>query len=382
MWAALLIGVAMLCSLLLAYAAHYFRWIVIPPPTRRVGCIDGLRGYLALAVFFHHCVIWIYVVRGEDWNAFHGNVHTNSGQASVAVFFMITAVLFYPKITRRLSDREWIAHFISRVFRLMPLLWFATAAVVAIVLYQNDFKLGSPPSAIAISLAQWLFFSQMPNLFGHAHTERVIAAVTWSLVYEWYFYIFLPGFSWMMSFIGRLIRPITVLLCVFAGLEWMIYRYFEGPRFYVVFVVGMIIAEAIKNQKISMALRSPWAAVVGITALLAEFVYCPTAFAALPPVLLGMFFAPVVAGNSYFKLLSLPASVVLGEISYGIYLLHGIVLYMAVNAMTNSPSYLIMPLLAPVVIALAILTHRSIELPSIALGRRLSRKVLGSERSK
>jgi hypothetical protein len=35
-----------------------------------------------------------------------------------------------------------------------------------------------------------------------------------------------------------------------------------------------------------------------------------------------------------------------------------------------------MPLLAPIVIAIAMLAHRLIELPSISLGRSLSRRVL------
>src|SRR5438477_7905673 len=302
MWVASLIGVALLDCILLGYAAYRFGWIRIPLAARRVGFIDGLRGYLALTVFFHHCIIWLHIMRGKNWDAPHGNVHANAGQASVAVFFMITGVLFYPKILRRLSDGEWIGHFISRICRLTPLLWFATAAVVAIVLYQNEFHLVSPPSAIVICLAQWLSFYKLPNLFGHAHTERIIAGVTWSLVYEWGFYILLPGLSGLMTFIQTRVRPLIALLCVFFYFEWLIYRHYVGPRYYVLFVVGMLVAEAVKIQKLAVLLRSPWAAVIGLASLVCEFVFCPTAFAVLPPILLGIFFAPVVAGNSYFKL--------------------------------------------------------------------------------
>lgn len=375
MWTAFLIGLALLASGLLAYGAHRVGWITIPAAERRVGCIDGLRGYLAITVFFHHCIIWLYVVHGKNWDVPHGNVHTNAGQASVAVFFMITGVLFYPKILRRLSDGEWIGHFISRICRLVPLMWFATALVVAIVLFQNEFQIISPPSAIVICLFQWLTFWKTPNLFGHAHTERIIAGVTWSLVYEWGFYILLPGLSRLMNLFRARIRPILVLLGVFLYFEWLIYRHYVGPRYYVLFVVGMLAAEAVKFPKVAAFLRTPLAAVIGLAAVISEFVFCPTAFAVLPSILLGIFFAPVVAGNSYFTILSLPSSIVLGEISYGIYLLHGILLYVTFNSMTYKPGPFIILVMAPIVVAVTMLTHRWIELPAIAFGRRMSRKV-------
>lgn len=375
MWIASAVALALLASSVLAYAVVRVGWISIPSAARRVGCIDGLRGYLAITVFFHHCIIWLYVLRGKDWNMPHGNVHTNAGQASVAVFFMITGVLFYPKILRRLSDGEWIGHFISRICRLTPLMWFATAAVVAIVLYQNEGQIVSPPTAIVTCLFQWLTFWKAPNLFGHAHTDRIVAGVTWSLLYEWDFYLLLPGLSRLMNLVGKRIRPIFVLLAVFAYSEWLVYRHYVGPRYYVLFVVGMLVAEAVKFPRFAAFLRSPYAAIIGLAAATAEFVFCPTAFAVLPPVLLGIFLAPVVAGNSYFRILSLPSSVVLGEISYGIYLLHGILLYIAFNSMTYAPGLFVIPLMAPIIVAVTLITHRWIEVPAIEFGRRLARKV-------
>jgi peptidoglycan/LPS O-acetylase OafA/YrhL len=371
----LLIFVTVAECALLGWAAARFRWITIPAPEKRVGCLDGLRGYLALTVFFHHFVIWLYVLNGKDWNSAHGNVHSNAGQASVAVFFMITGVLFYPKILRRLSDGEWLSHFVSRIFRLTPLMWFATAAVVAIVLYQNEFHVVSPPSAIAICLAQWLSFYRTPNLFGHAHTERIIAGVTWSLVYEWGFYLLLPGLSGMMCFLQSRVKPIVALLAAFLAFEWFIYRHYVGPRYYVLFVIGMLAAEIVKYPLAARVLRSRWAAAVGLAAIVSEFVFCPTAFAALPPVLLGLFFLPAVAGNSYFGLLSLRASIVLGEISYGIYLLHGILLYVILNSLTFPAGPYVMLLLGPIVVAVAMIAHRVVEVPAIAFGRRIGKRL-------
>jgi peptidoglycan/LPS O-acetylase OafA/YrhL len=103
-----------------------------------------LRGYLALSVFFHHGFHWLYGLKDPNWSVPpSGNVLANMGSATMALFFMITAVLFYPKVLRRLSDHEWLAHFISRIFRLTPLLWVATAAVVVVILILNKFSLGN-----------------------------------------------------------------------------------------------------------------------------------------------------------------------------------------------------------------------------------------------
>src|SRR5262249_9597934 len=101
---------------------------------------------------------WMHVLQGHAWGLPKGNFYTNMGQASVALFFMITAVLFYSKTERRLSDKEWLSHFVSRIFRLTPLLWTAVAAIVLIVSVQNEWKFFGGPAATLLNLVQWLCF--------------------------------------------------------------------------------------------------------------------------------------------------------------------------------------------------------------------------------
>jgi peptidoglycan/LPS O-acetylase OafA/YrhL len=376
----LIISVTLLLAVVLGEAAFAFGWIAVPDATRRVGCIDGLRGYLALSVFFHHGFHWLYGLKDPNWSIPpSGNVLANMGSATVALFFMITAVLFYPKVLRRLSDHEWLAHFISRIFRLTPLLWVATAAVVVVILILNKFSLGSHPGITLLNLLQWLTFYGTPDLFGHQFSYRIIAGVTWSLVFEWGFYVALPAFSYGHALLRGRIGMLPVLVAIFVYFERLIYIGYDGPRYYMVFVSGMIVAEVVRNETVACLLRTRGAAVIGLAALLAEFLSGVTAFSALPPILLAIFLAPVVAGNSYFKILSLKGSVVLGEISYGIYLLHGILLYVVRNLLVHSPGYYGIPPLALLVIVVAMLTHRFVEVPSIALGKRLSKRLQRSE---
>jgi len=375
MWTGPLIAITLLIAVLLAEAAHRYAWIPIPDPCRRIGCIDGLRGYLATFVFMHHGFLWLHFLRSHDWSLPKGNFYTNIGQASVALFFMITAVLFYSKTQRRLSDNEWLAHFISRIFRLTPLLWIAVAAIVLIVLVQNEWKFFGSPAATLLNLAQWLCFYGAPELFGHVHTDRIIAGVTWTLAYEWGFYVSLPAASFFLTAFKDRIRAIYPVLALFLFCERQIYRHYIGERYYILFVAGMLVAELIQNPKLAVWLRTRLAACIGLAALLSEVFFCPTPYGGLPPIFLLIFLAPVAAGNSYFKLFSLPGSIVLGEISYGIYLLHGIILYVAVNTLVYKPGIYLLPMLVPVVFAAATLAHRFVEMPAIDFGRRLSRSI-------
>jgi peptidoglycan/LPS O-acetylase OafA/YrhL len=75
----------------------------------------------------------------------------------------------------------------------------------------------------------------------------------------------------------------------------------------------------------------------------------------------------------------LKGSVILGEVSYGIYLLHGILLYVVVHLAGSSVGYYGIPPLALLVIAVAMFMHRFVEAPAIAFGKRISNWVQRSE---
>src|ERR1035438_10583305 len=88
-------GVAFLTS-------HAFVRLVLPQKLRaglgngaRYIAIDGIRGYLAFGVFVHHCLVtWIFLSDGR-WDPLPHNFENQLGATSVAVFFMITAFLFW-----------------------------------------------------------------------------------------------------------------------------------------------------------------------------------------------------------------------------------------------------------------------------------------------
>lgn len=60
-WAALLLAVALFSTWTLGKFAGP------PPAANRFASIDGLRGYLAFAVFIHHAAIWFQYLRTGAW---------------------------------------------------------------------------------------------------------------------------------------------------------------------------------------------------------------------------------------------------------------------------------------------------------------------------
>ena len=65
----------------------------VPGGARRIGCVDGLRGYLALSVMIHHFAIWIQVTRLDgQWQPLTRNILNSMGSGAVALFFMTTGL--------------------------------------------------------------------------------------------------------------------------------------------------------------------------------------------------------------------------------------------------------------------------------------------------
>lgn len=100
---------------------------------------------------------------------------------------------------------------------------------------------------------------------------------------------------------------------------------------------------------------------------------------------MSLFFLLVSQGNDMFGLFRQLPSVLLGEISYSVYLLHGALLYLLFSQLTIfslddwplSTYLLLMPIVAGVVVVTSVFTYLSIEMPAMSLGRHyfVSRKI-------
>lgn len=89
--------------------------------------LDGLRGLLATFVFFHHSMIWYFYIQDGVWQSPPSSLFYYFGSGSVIMFFMITAFLFFSKITSNAHSKEfdWLRLYVSRFLRIAPLYLFA-----------------------------------------------------------------------------------------------------------------------------------------------------------------------------------------------------------------------------------------------------------------
>lgn len=354
-----------------------------PPPggrAVRVAPLDGLRGLLALAVYFHHVATYRDYITTGEWRLPESPFFIMLGQGGVALFFMITGFLFWGRLIDTAGRPGWLRLYIGRVFRIGPLYLMAVAIMMTIVLARSGFTIQQPQHEFIRDLLKWLLLGLLsPGFNGDPDARLTLAGVTWSLQYEWLFYAALPFTAWFAR--ARRLRMPFVL----GG--WLVAEFFVlksnggGQSAGVaLFFSGMLSATLVRTSQLR-PLADPVASAVAAALLGLTFTLLPTAYAALPILMLTAAFHLIAAGCSGFGLLTSRPARRLGDISYGIYLLQGLVLALVFAPWAGRGFALASPLQYWLVAALgglllvcvALLGYLAIEQPGIRLGRRLAR---------
>lgn len=359
-------------TLALSTTALLAKWQPLPASNGRFASIDGLRGFLAFFVFLHHGSIWFVQLHEQKWVEPSSNLYRHLGDSSVALFFMITAFLFTTKILTS-NDRpiDWIQLYASRITRLFPLYAFAIALLWLMAWAITNWTLQVPPNKLLAEIFNWLAFTipHGESVNGLKNASQIIAGVTWSLPYEWWFYCCLPAlaftlrkqkshFGWVLFGLLNLILFKTV---------WQL-----GPRV-MPFIGGILAAYIVRNQKICTWACKKSSGVIVIACLVLSVTLTPTAYTPQALVLLSIAFIFIACGNDIFGLLSAAPSRMLGEITYSIYLLHGLILYFVFRWIISWPSLvklspaeywgIVLVMSIPLVVVCYI-TYRCIELPA------------------
>ncbi|MDE2575803.1 MAG: acyltransferase [Rhodospirillales bacterium] len=344
---------------------------------RRVITLDGLRGFLALGVYFHHAAVYHAFILGLGWHLPPSQFYTMLGQGGVAAFFMITGYLFWDRMIRTFGRPGWVVLYIGRVFRIGPIYFVAIIFMIFAVFYNSGMKLRVGMLVFLKQLAHWSMLGyDATGLNGDGNAPRLLAYVTWSLHYEWLFYFSLPIIAIAARW-NRLHLPFaaTGLIVV------MWYATLTSSStviFAALFLVGMLVASL--QQRALMPKLPPFVAsglVVASVSL--AFALFPTAYEVGSVVLFGTAFGLIASGCAVFGILATRAARRLGEVSYGIYLLQGLVLALLYSsgsirrfALESPLNYWIMSLAGAVILILtALLAHVVVERPGIGAGRRL-----------
>lgn len=340
---------------------------IAPHGRNRVSTIDGLRGYLGLGVYLHHSVIWYFYLSSGTWAGPPSRFYSHLGQMSVALFFMITSFLFYSKI---LDSRpiDWTRLYVSRLLRLGPLYLVAVSGMLVLVGLHTGWQLRVPVTELLASIGRWLLFLK-PDVNQVHDTYLLLAGVTWTLPYEWAFYFALP----LIALASRRRVPVAALLvaalvpvCILgAGLR----LHFFGP-----FLGGIIAAVLVRLSWFRWLAVSRACSLVVLACPVFVVTHYSTAYYWVPLVVLSLAFSLIAAGNSVFGLLTTRVSRAMGEITYSIYLLHGLLLHVLWRVLLGGdgaaqPSplgfWLVIILATPVLMGLSMLSFKVIEEPAM-----------------
>jgi peptidoglycan/LPS O-acetylase OafA/YrhL len=362
------------------------------PSKERLSTLDGLRGFLALSVYFHHAAIYYGYMRDGRWRLPPSHIYALLGPVAVSMFFMITGYLFWTKIVQEKGKPDWVKLYVGRIFRIGPIYWSAISVMMFVVLCLTGFKLRVSIIVLFESIIKWLCLGALAErpINDYSSTGVLLAYVTWSLRYEWLFYISLifiaifarrKAVSVLFPTLGLFLVLCYVGWCGAKGLPDR-----DGP-FVGLFLFGMSTA-AIRFLTPRFPLPNWLSSTLVCVLLAALFYYFEDPYRVGALCLMGFAFFLLANGATIFGILISRPARRLGDVSFGIYLLQGLVLAATFStqsvrnfAMTSALWYWVIILVAGVIlISVATIAHVLIERPGVDLGRALLRQVSDKRR--
>lgn len=363
--------------------------------TKRVHTLDSLRGYAILGVILVH---------SEQWMPSRGWLHDFSieGARGVQLFFVTSALTFFINYRAAAEVRQvnWRSFLTRRFWRIAPMFYLGVMGY----LIADQF---SPRFWAPFGLPVWAPAAALAFLHGwHPETITSVVPGSWSIAAEAGFYAILP---FLLTRIRTLWSAIA-FLCLAVGLDWLVETlisakivgfyppdfayvpraFFELwlPRQLPVFACGIGASFLLPTAD-----REPSRYLGAVLLVLALAIYLLLPRLNLwPSVLTTQSVAGVMAVAFALALFHLRTSILdnvvtqfLGRISYSLYFTHFVILRLLENFGPKSfsiPDPLGTLLAFAIVVvaagAVATLTYRFIEIPTIALGRRFSNKALNS----
>jgi peptidoglycan/LPS O-acetylase OafA/YrhL len=355
--------------------SEFFQEAVQRSEKTRHPTLDGLRGFLALGVFFAHASCNYQLLKEGSWSP-TSLFYYALGQGAVWFFFMITGFLFWSKaiVSPRLNLKKFYR---GRFFRIFPLYWFSLALILLVTIAQSHFSVNAPLQMSLFAMSKWITvqgfnlplfygFREFPDLNGNP-TWQINADVAWTLAYEVNFYLILP----LLAFLATPLRFMGLSVAVVA-FSWGLPTLHAGAL--LSFLCGMAIAYLYTRFRWEELCAQPLLS--GIALLCIAAAVLGEIFHLLPnPARIFCFsiaFVIFLYGNNLWGLLTAPAARLLGTISYDIYLLHGILLYVACHVLnwvlpfkglSASAFWLFAFFCGALTIGVSCLTHRYIEYP-------------------
>lgn len=375
--------------MLLAFLTAYVIQLLFPIKSKpgRYETIDGMRGFLALFVFIHHCYIWRSYLATGEWSAPGSTLYQHFGVTAVSFFFMITAFLFITKLLKaRDTGINWKQFYISRFFRLTPMYYVSVLGMILIILSLDHWHLNVSLIQFTKDVVYWGLFTLLgPTLInGNNLTFTTNAGVVWSLTYEWLFYLMLPIIAVLilkkkpnLLFAGGILLALIVYFIFCDGYELSLFFPFIG---------GAVAALLYHYYPNILSVNQIWksaAAVIGL--FLITQINLPHSI--LSKFVTMLTFILFVYGANLFGLLTSKPAKILGDMAYSIYLMHGILLFTVIYIIIGSDTVnnkqgitycLTLAAIVPVLIIICYTTFRMVEKPGMDAAIKINKKKSGN----
>lgn len=344
----------------------FYQKILKAESSERYEALDGLRGFLAMGVFFQHSIQNYSFFQTGIWQITDVRFYRFLGGEAVILFFITTSFLYWTKVIENKGGVEMFRIYRSRFLRLAPMYLFAGGIVSLVALYNSGFNIVSI-NGLLRDIFSWLTLGlQTIQSFNGVNVIPINAGIHWTLKYEWVFYLILPLLAMLLKKNYGKIASIVILIG---------FMLLPDRGYWAIFLFGILAAYIVSYvPEIPWFKKERWSALVPILGLVAVYLmnYKPFSYPQYAVSL--VVFLSFVYGNTLFGLLKIPAAKFLSTLSYSIYLLHGIVLYFVLRIInlvypvtSHSPlSYWFAILFAAIVLVLiSSVTYRFIEHPFI-----------------
>ncbi len=345
----------------------------------RFDALDGLRGLCACCVFFFHRSIWQdFMASGfqpVDWLS---NLLSSGSKLGVSIFFVLSAFLFTRKVLSNEISNP-ITFVVGRFFRIAPLCWLVVLFVIGFAFADNG-SIGMSFTDFLKRLVIWLSGGLRDGptpLVQPMEWWHFVAGNWWTLRHEWLLYALVPAFAGLINksrsqsmYFGTTV----VLMAAFKDIPGVLFHAVNLS-----FIGGAILAVIVNRPAKKWLLILSILSSAFFLANVNDFPgYIPYAIPATTLTYL------VLRDNKLQRLLLTKGIRMVGESSYSIYMLHGIVILLTtklIRSTTWIPYSITCLVQFLVLLAVSRLVYILIELPGVRIGKYLTTRLFSTDKS-
>ncbi len=288
----------------------------------RFETLDGLRGILALNVFFQHAVTSYFYFQTGIWEIVNIRFYRHLGGEAVILFLIMTSFLYWSKMIAQKGEVDEGYLYRSRFLRLAPMYIFCAGLIIFSILIQSHFNIDIKQTSKDIF--SWLTVGLITTTeVNHISVLPVNAGIHWTLHFEWFFYLMLPILAVFLRSKKMLIMALPLVFYALSS---------DQRGYWAIFFFGIMAAHVYnKYPKVPVFEMKVTSIVPVVGVILVYFMhYKPYSFSQYF-VSMGIFLC-FVYGADLFGFLKTQVAKFLGTLSYSIYLIHGIVLFGVMNS--------------------------------------------------